>query len=461
MKTLLWEGFPATLQLMIMGGGLAVLLAWGLSFVLQRRHPGITFVRMSVASLASLPLFWVGLLMILVLTVHLGWFPAGGYRSIWDAPRHLLIPIWAIGTIGGFSIALEMRSRGDASPLIMLARAAGLVLRHGGMLVSGLILLETVFAIPGIGSRLMVSAFQRDIPVLGASAAVLIWLALWSRLLGNLVLAAVDGNPPTRTAAPRERERGVTLAIGGGVTLGLLVLLFLLPVIATHDPIRNNLLESMTGPGGAHWLGTDFLGRDIFSRVLHGGRSAAAIGLPIAFLVLIVSVPMAAARVALDRANAPALVHGIEGVLEGLVAVPWLVIGILIQVNGEVGWPFVALAVILVPRALRVGWSLGAGERLQIDHIAPVALRMGALFLAATLVMSTALGFLGLGIQPPEPELGVMVATGRSNLSSGWWISFFPGIAISLVAATWLVVATLFSRSGPEYRPVGWVHVMS
>ena len=80
----------------------------------------------------------------------------------------------------------------------------------------------------------------------------------------------------------------------------------------------------------------------------------------------------------LDRARIPELVYGIEGVLEGMVAVPWLVIGILIQSNWGAGWPFLALAVILVPRALRVGWALGAGAPLQVVHLATVALRLGA-----------------------------------------------------------------------------------
>ena len=418
-----------------------------------------------MASLATLPLFWVGLLMLLVMIRYYEWLPPSGYHSLLDDPKNNLLqlfwPIYAIGIIGGLWIALEMRSREDASPLIVLARAAGLVLRHGGMLVTGVILLETVSAIPGIGRLLMEAAYNRDIPVLGASAAVFIWLALWSRLLGNLVLAAVDGIAPARTEALNGKESVTTLAIGAAVTLGLLVLLFLLPLIASQDPKVASLQESLASPSGGHWLGTDQFGRDIFSRVLHGGRSAAAIGLPMALLALLVGVPMVVARVSLDRSNASGLVYGIEGVLEGLVGVPWLVVGILIQVNGGGGWPFAALAVILVPRALRVGWSLGAGERLQVASLIPAVLRLGALFLAAAVAMSAALGFLGLGIQPPRADLGLMLSQSRQFMEIAPWTVIFPGIVISLVGATWLVVATLFSRSGQEYRPVGWVHAMS
>ena len=111
-----------------------------------------------------------------------------------------------------------------------------------------------------------------------------------------------------------------------------------------------------------------------------------------------------------------------------------------------------------MPRALSVGWALGANERLQVGHLAPVALRLGALFLAAALAMSAALGF---RVQPPRPDLGSMVAQGTELIVDHPWIFIFPGIVLILITSTWLVVAALFSRSGPEYKPVGWVHTMS
>ena len=121
---------------------------------------------------------------------------------------------------------------------------------------------------------------------------------------------------------------------------------------------------------------------------------------------MLVAFPMVIARITLDRARSWALMYGIEGVLEGLVAVPWLVMGILIQASVGPGWPFLALAAIFVPRALRVGWAMGAGEGLQIAQLAPVALRLGALFLATTLAMSTTLGLGGLACRRPSQIWG-------------------------------------------------------
>ena len=464
--SLVWPRLPITLEAMIIGGGLAVLLAWGLGLGLRRRHPGITAARMSAAFLAAVPMLWLGLLVTMVMLRYFDWFPPVGDHALWDDPKNNLLqlfwPVAVVGTIGGLWTALEMRGRDDSAAAVVLARALGLVLRHGGMLLSGVILFEILFGIPGLGRILFQSALARDAATLGASAAVFVWLALLSRFLGNLLLAGVDRHTPALSEDTKRTESGVTLAIGAGVTTGLLALLFLAPIAAPQDPMTTDVRNTRSGPSGDHWLGTDQVGRDVFSRVLHGGRSTAQISLPMALLALLVGVPMVVARLALDRARVPALVHGIEGVLEGLIAVPWLVIGIVIQVKMGAGWPFVALTAVLVPRALRVGWALGAGERLQAVHVASAALRLGALFLAAALAMSTALGFLGLGLQPPRADLGSMLAVGGAQMmAAAPWLVIFPGLVLSLVTATWLAVATLFSRSGHEYRPVGWVHTMS
>ena len=144
-QSLLWSRLPVTLELMVLGGGLATLLAWSLGLGLRRRSPEFTAVRMSAAGLASIPVFWLGMIMILVLAIQLDWLPAVGYTPFRDDPsghlRGLLMPIITIGMLGGLWAALEMRSREAASSIVVLARALGLILRHGGMLLSGIILI--------------------------------------------------------------------------------------------------------------------------------------------------------------------------------------------------------------------------------------------------------------------------------------------------------------------------------
>ena len=381
---------------------------------------------------------------------------------------HSLRPVLAIclvvGVTGGLWTALQLPSREDVSPLIALALAAGLVLRHGGMLLSGMILLEVLIGLPGLGA-LFLSFGYGDLALFGASAAVFAWLTLWSRFLGNLVLATVGGIAPTRTETRRGAVHGAAIAIGGGVTLVLLAFLFLAPVVAAHDPIGFNLLERFAGPSDAHWLGTDKQGRDIFSRVVHGGRLAAELCVPMVLLALMTSIPMVVARIVLDRSGMPKLLHGVEGVLEGLVSVPWLMLGILIQLHVFGDWPLWAgLAVVLAPRALRVGWALGANEHLRRDHLAIVAVQAGTLLMAAALTAVVALGFVGLVSQPPTADLGLMLREYRLLVGEAPWALIFPGAFVVLVTAAWLVMATLFSQvsqARSEYRPAGCVHALS
>ncbi len=191
-----------------------------------------------------MPGFWLGILLMLVLAVQLGWLPPSGKGS----PSHLFMPVFTVGILGGLWIALEMGSREAASEILVLARALGLVLRHVGILLSGIILVEFVFALPGMGLLLANAARAQGIAVVGTAAAVFIWMALLSRFLGNLLLAAIDGTPPARTGASGGTESWPALAIGGGVTLVLLLLLFLAPPLAPQDPIMASITERLAPP---------------------------------------------------------------------------------------------------------------------------------------------------------------------------------------------------------------------
>ena len=116
-----WQRVPVTLEITILGGGLAVILAWGLGLGLRRRHPGVTAGRVSVASLAAVPVFCLALLGILSLVRYFDWMPPPAYSSFWDDPQtnilQLFWPIFAIGLLGGLWAALEMRSREDSSTI--------------------------------------------------------------------------------------------------------------------------------------------------------------------------------------------------------------------------------------------------------------------------------------------------------------------------------------------------------
>lgn len=123
----LWPRLPITLEITVMGGGLAVLLAWGLGLGLRHRHPGVTAGRMSISVLAAVPVFWFALVVMLVLVHVYDYLPPLGYAQLWEDPKTNLVqlfwPTFAIGITGGLWIALEMRSRGDASAKVVFLRA--------------------------------------------------------------------------------------------------------------------------------------------------------------------------------------------------------------------------------------------------------------------------------------------------------------------------------------------------
>lgn len=241
---------------------------------------------------------------------------------------------------------------------------------------------------------------------------------------------------------------------------GLLVLLVLIlaaifaPWIAPHDPLQQVLSDRLQPIGSAgHWLGTDQLGRDIFSRVVYGSR----LTLVIAMLVLVIVVPIGL----LIGVVAGYFGGWVDAVLmrvtDVALAFPKIVLALAFAaalgpgvVNAVIAiaitaWP--AYARLARAETLKVAESdfihvarlQGASQaRILWRYITPLC--MSSVIVRATLDMAgviltvAGLGFLGLGAQPPSPEWGYMVASGRNVLVDAWWVATVPGIAILLVS---------------------------
>lgn len=239
----------------------------------------------------------------------------------------------------------------------------------------------------------------------------------------------------------------------GVLLVGFLVLAAAVgPTLAPQDYTEQDLSRRLEGPSAVHWLGTDGLGRDILSRLLWGARLSLAIGVGATGLAVAVGIAAGAAagyfggRVdrALMRATdvfmcIPALflVLIVVAVFGASVRNTVLVIGLAYWpptarfVRGEVlalrGQPFVEAARALGAADLRI---LG-GHVLR--NALPLVLTQASLFLANAILIESALSFLGLGVPPPLPSWGAMLADGRRFLLQGWWIATFPGLAIFLV----------------------------
>jgi peptide/nickel transport system permease protein len=253
--------------------------------------------------------------------------------------------------------------------------------------------------------------------------------------------------------APRTRlRRNWSLWIGVLLLIGLGLAAVGGPWLVDRGTLDVSLDRALQPPGVDAWFGTDDLGRDVFARVLVATRVDLQIAM---FCVLI---PFAIGTTV-------GLVSGyvggiIDAALMRLVDMLWafpfyvLVIAIVGSLGPGIGNMYLAFALVawisfarivrgetlLVKRfeyiqACRV---LGYSHlRILVFHVLPNVITPAIIFMMADVVLTilavTSLGFLGLGIQPPTPEWGVMISEGRDFIFDGWWISLFPGLAIAYV----------------------------
>lgn len=246
----------------------------------------------------------------------------------------------------------------------------------------------------------------------------------------------------------------------GGIMLALLLLLGLAgPLLLPFDPTAVNFELALLPPGLEHLFGTDDLGRDVLSRVI------AATGIDLQIAIMCVLIPFVIG-------TAIGLVSGYAGgivdvVLMRLVDILWafpfyvLVIAIVGSLGPSIGNMYLAFALVawisfarivrgevlvlkrheFVQAALLLGYS---HIRILWRHILPNAITPAIVFMMSDVVLTilavTALGFLGLGIQPPTPEWGVMIAEGRNFIFDGWWGSLFPGLAIVYTGVTFILL---------------------
>jgi len=240
------------------------------------------------------------------------------------------------------------------------------------------------------------------------------------------------------------------LAVIGLAIVALIVLLAILaPVIAPYNPLQHDYDELLLSPSFEHLMGTDDLGRDIFSRVLYGTRYALLIGVAVVVLELLIGASLGFIAGYFGGGLETVIMRGVDTVL----AIPTLILAIAIAgaFGGGLWVMIIAIAVagwgeftrlvraqVLSLKELtyvEAARAIGAGQaRIIFNHIVPNS--MGPVLVYTTLYMPTAilwsaaLSFLGLGAQPPTPEWGAIIADGRAFISYAWWIATFPGLAI-------------------------------
>jgi peptide/nickel transport system permease protein len=247
--------------------------------------------------------------------------------------------------------------------------------------------------------------------------------------------------------------RSPTSAFGLAVLAILILTALFAPLIATHDPYVQALGNVLKPPGNGHLFGTDELGRDIFSRLVYGAR----ITLTIIFLVSIVVGPiglvigtsagylggkfdMVLMRITDIFLSFPSLILSLAFVAALGPSLNNAIIAIALT-----SWPPIARLARAEAMTFRKADYIAAARlqgastsRIIVKSIMPMCLPSVLIRLTlnmATVILTAAgLGFLGLGAQPPMPEWGAMIATGRRYMLDSWWLVTFPGVSILSVS---------------------------
>lgn len=266
-----------------------------------------------------------------------------------------------------------------------------------------------------------------------------------------------------RTRQPRQRAGGFReilrglrrspAALSGIILLVVSVLVAVFaPVLATHDPLAIDAASSFVRPSLEHFFGTDQYGRDVYSRVVYGGRNAMLIALTASFLAIVVG---SALGIALAYAGRWVDEVG-SRLLDGVLSIPQIVI--MLVVLSALGSSYIVLVVAMIiafaPGSARVVRS-AALEVRQRDYVTAAIARGDrrpfvmwreiypnvrdvvfvefALRASWAFLLISALSFLGFGVSPPTPDWGLMIAENRDGLSIAPWATIFPIIALGLM----------------------------
>lgn len=268
--------------------------------------------------------------------------------------------------------------------------------------------------------------------------------------------------------------RNSLAVVSAVVLLGLLVMAVAAPLLTTQDPLAQDLSSSLVGPSPEHWLGTDKQGRDVWSRVVYGTRPALGGALLVVLFSALLGIPLG-------------LVSGYYGgwldnllmrMLDMLLAFPPLLLAILIVATfgRNLTNATIALGIVYVPALARLVRSVALVQRQQtyieaaravgygdrrilFGHLLPNLLSPilvhASIDLAYAILDLAALSFLGLGVQPPTPDWGSMLAEGRSYLLLSPYPALCSGLAIMIaVVAFNLLGDGLRAQLDPRQREV-------
>ena len=250
--------------------------------------------------------------------------------------------------------------------------------------------------------------------------------------------------------ALRASRQNPTMAAGIVVVILMTLISLAAPLLFTDDPYKGWPPDRLQAPSAEHWFGTDFIGRDVYSRAIYGGRISILVGFSVAALSIV------AATVVGLLAGFFKLVDAIVmRIMDGIMAIPIILLAIALMalLGGSVQNVIFGLAFVIMPRAARVmrasvltlkeemfvdaAISLGASTpRILFRHILPNALApmivLATFVCADAILIEAILSFLGAGTPPETPSWGTMMSEARRAISVAVWVIAFPGLFLSI-----------------------------
>nr|WP_206315797.1 ABC transporter permease subunit [Streptomyces sp. C1-2] len=416
------------------------------------------------AVLASLPEFLVATVLASVVGVQLGWLPALG----WYGPQWMVLPALALGLPAGAVLGRmldDLLPAAFAEPWASAAAARGTppasiarqalrrcvpgLLPNLGLFVVGLtggsVAVEQIFDIPGLGRLNLRAALAQDIPVLQTGTLVLLALAALTAGLTRCGMRWLIG-PALRDGALHSLHRPAPPAPRAVPLLYGLLLTAVITLGLSRAPLTLDTAARLQAPSASHPFGTDALGRDVLARVAHGALTTLGTALAVSAAALLTGVLLGL----LPRLSGP-LVDTVNAVPPVLVAL--LVTGV--AGSGPSTPALAAAAVAWAPLAahtsallrqeratlhLTATRALGAGPWYLLRHellpaVLPPVVRHALLRLPGVALSLAALGFLGLGAQPPSPEWGRLLAENQPYVERAPWAVLAPATALALLGA--------------------------
>ena len=262
----------------------------------------------------------------------------------------------------------------------------------------------------------------------------------------------------------------------GGLIIVVLVVFMAVaaPLVDHIDHSELSPIDRLQAPSGFHWFGTDELGRDIYSRTIHGSRISLLVGFVVAGIVA-----MAGSALGLVSGYYRGLDNVIMRFMDGIMAIPaiLLALALVAMLGGSVQNVIIAISVVETPRMVRIVRAsvlslreqefvtairaVGAGPlRILARHVFPNTLAplliQGTFVFAFAVIVEASLSFLGAGVPPDVPSWGNMMGRGKTYIELAFWWTFFPGLFLSItVLAVNLLGDGLRDALDPKLRRRG------